>query len=81
MSDNSNIKDKEAALKFFLEICSLLKSIQLTNRFVQTCNNAFNKLMNVLAHTFNIMIPDKRTLYAEFVCDQETLLQIYAERE
>ena len=27
MSDNSNIKDKESALKFFLEICSLLKSI------------------------------------------------------
>ena len=27
------------------------------------------------------MIPDKKTLYSEFVCDQETLLQIYADRE
>ena len=32
MRDNSNVQDKENALKFFLEICSLLKSINLTNR-------------------------------------------------
>ena len=32
MRDNSNVEDKENALKFFLEICTLLKSINLTNR-------------------------------------------------
>ena len=32
MRDNSNVQDKENALKFFLEICALLKSINLTNR-------------------------------------------------
>ena len=32
MRDNSNVEDKENALKFFLEICSLLKSTNLTNR-------------------------------------------------
>ena len=81
MNDHTNVKKKESALKFFLEICALLKSIQLTNRFVQTCNNAFTKLMTVLAQTFNIMIPDKETLLAEIICDREKLVKIYRDRD
>lgn len=49
MSNNTNVSDKQAALKFFLEICSLLKNVQLMNKHLQTCNNAFTKLMRVLA--------------------------------
>jgi len=49
MRDNSNVEDKENALKFFLEICSLLKSTNLTNRQLQNCTNAFTKIMKVLA--------------------------------
>ena len=49
MRDNSNVEDKENALKFFLEICTLLKSINLSNRQLQMCNNAFTKIMLVLA--------------------------------
>ena len=37
--------------------------------------------MTVLAQTFNIMLPDKSTLYAEMICDREKLLKIYSERE
>lgn len=65
MRDNSNVDDKENALKFFLEICTLLKSINLTNKQMQTCNMAFTKIMLVLAQIFDIMIPDKHTLLAE----------------
>ena len=37
--------------------------------------------MTVLAHTFNIMLPDKATLYAEMICDREKLYKIYRVRE
>ena len=37
--------------------------------------------MTVLAQTFNIMLPDKGTLYAEVICDREKLLKIYNDRE
>ncbi len=59
MRDNSNVEDKENALKFFLEICSLLRSTNLTNRQLQNCTDAFTKIMKVLAQVFDIMLPDK----------------------
>ena len=37
--------------------------------------------MTVLAQTFNIMLPDKGTLYAEMICDRDKLLKIYHDRE
>ena len=80
MRDNSNVQDKENALKFFLEICSLLKSINLTNRQLQTCNSAFTKIMIVLAQIFDIMIPDRHTLIAEIKNDKETLINIFEAR-
>jgi len=80
MRDNSNVQDKENALKFFLEICSLLKSINLTNRQLQTCNSAFTKIMMVLAQIFDVMIPDRHTLLAEVKGDKEGLVKIFEAR-
>ena len=37
--------------------------------------------MTVLAQTFNIMLPEKGTLFSEMMCDREKLLKIYADRE
>lgn len=80
MRDNSNVQDKENALKFFLEICALLKSINLTNRQLQTCNQAFLKIMQVLAQIFDIMLPDRHTLAAEVKHDKEGLVKIFESR-
>ena len=80
MKDNVNVVEKQAALKFFLEICSLLKNVQLMNKHLQSCSSAFNKLMTVLAQIFDIMIPDKRTLRAEISGNKELLLEIYERR-
>ena len=77
MRDNTNIEEKESALKFFLEICSLLKSVQLTSRILLHTINSFNKIMTVLAETFNIMLPDKATLKAQMMGRTEELLRIY----
>ena len=77
MRDNTNIEEKESALKFFLEICSLLKSVQLTSRILTHTINSFNKIMTVLAETFNIMLPDKATLKAQMMGQTEELLRIY----
>ena len=81
MHDNSNHEEKENAMKFFLEICSLLKNIQLNHRFLETCNHEFVKLMTVLGHSFNIMQPDRKTLKAECKKDKEELIKIFLERE
>jgi len=80
MCDHSNVEDKENALKFFLEICSLLKSTNLTNRQLQNCTNAFTKIMMVLAQVFDIMLPDKQTLLYEIKGDTESLLKVYEDR-
>ena len=80
MRDNSNVQDKENALKFFLEICTLLKSINLTNRQLQTCNSAFTKIMLVLAQIFDVMLPDKHTLLAEVIGDKEGLIKLFEYR-
>ena len=82
MHDNSNHEEKENAMKFFLEICSLLKSIQLNHRFLSNINNhEFVKLMTVLGHSFNIMQPDRKTLKAECRKEKEELIKIFLERE
>ena len=49
MSNNADVEEKQAALKFFLELCSLLKNVQLMNKHIQQCSSAFSKLMTVLA--------------------------------
>ena len=81
MHDNSNHEEKENAMKFFLEICSLLKSIQLNHRFLSTCNHEFVKLMTVLGHSFNIMQPDRKTLRAECAKNKEELIKTFLDRE
>lgn len=80
MNDNSNVQDKENALKFFLEICSLLKSTNLTNRQLQNCTNAFTKIMMVLAQIFDVMLPDRQTLLAEVAGDKTELIKIFEAR-
>jgi len=74
MHDDSNHEEKDNAMKFFLEICSLLKSIQLNHRFLSTCNHEFVKLLTVLGHSFDIMQPDRKTLQAECKNDKELLI-------
>ena len=37
--------------------------------------------MTVLAQTFNIMLPDKATLFADITDDRDKLLKIYRDRE
>lgn len=65
MHDEKGHEEKENAMKFFLEICSLLKSIQINHRFFNTCNHEFVKLLTVLGRCFDIMQPDRKTLKAE----------------
>jgi len=81
MHDNSNHEEKENAMKFFLEICTLLKSISLNHRFMSTCNREFVKLMIVLGQSFNIMQPDRLTLRAEVKHDYNELIKAFMDRE
>lgn len=81
MHDDSNHEEKDNAMKFFLEICSLLKSIQLNHRFLSTCNHEFVKLLTVLGHSFDIMQPDRKTLQAECKNDKELLIQTFMDRK
>lgn len=64
---------KETALKFFMEICQLLKSIQLNHRFPYQCPQELTKFMVVLSQIFNIMPPELRTLEAELHSDYDKL--------
>lgn len=79
MQNSEDVLEKENALKFFLEICHLLKSIQLNHRFPFQCNRELTKLMIVLAQTFNIMIPNQKLLQAALDKDIEAQIKLYSE--
>lgn len=79
-SDNQDLVQRENALRFFTEMCQLLKNVQL-NRSPMQCTKDFGKIVIVLAETFNIMVPDMLTLKAEINHDFDTLISVYENRE
>ena len=81
MQDRANVSNKELALKFQLEICSLIKSLNLPNRQFQACNDAFAKLIQVMSQIFNIMIPNRKTLLAEVTNDTNALIKEFEKIE
>lgn len=63
-----------------MEICQLLKSIQINHRFPYQCQQELTKFMTVLAQIFNIMPPDLQTLTYEINGDYEGLAGVMKER-
>jgi len=57
-----------------MEICQLLKSIQLNHRFPFQFQQELTKVLTVLAQIFNIMPPDLQTLTAELRGDYQRLV-------
>jgi len=67
-SENQDLAERENALRFFTEMCQLLKFVQMNHRPYPNTKD-LSKIVVVLAETFNIMVPNYKTLCAEMEGD------------
>ena len=66
MKSNDDVKAKHDAVEFFMEVCQLSKNTQIIiARFGYLDSSDAQKIIEVLAETFNICQPDKEILRLE----------------
>ena len=63
-----------------MEICQLLKSIQINHRFPYQCPQDIARFMTVFAKIFNIMTPNLDTLTFELHGDYDSVTSLFLQR-
>ena len=70
-----DMRIKHDAIEFFMEVCQLSKNLQLGARYSMFESINSNNLIEILAETFNIYLPDANTLKAEAYEDNSSLVE------